>query len=44
MTSFEQEYFQKFRFTPSQISRYVENAIRDLEIARKDQYMEVHFY
>ena len=43
MTSFEREYFQKFKFTPSQISRYVESALRDLNIARKDPFVEVRF-
>ncbi len=43
MSSFEQEYFQKFKFTPAQINRYVESAVRDLNIARKDQFREVKF-
>ena len=43
MSSFEQEYFQKFKFTKAQIDRYVESALRDLDIARKDQFREVQF-
>ena len=43
MNSFEQEYFQKFKFTTAQINRYVESAVRDLDIARKDQFREVKF-
>ncbi len=43
MSSFEQEYFQKFKFTPAQISRYIESAVRDLNIAQKDQFIEVKF-
>lgn len=43
MISFEDEYFQKFKFTHLQISRYVESAVRDLEIAHKDQFTEVKF-
>ncbi len=43
MSSFEQEYFQKFKFTAAQIDRYVESAVRDLDIARKDQFREVKF-
>ncbi len=43
MISFDQEYFQKFKFTSAQINRYVESAKRDLEIARKDQFIEVKF-
>lgn len=43
MSSFEQEYFQKFKFTAAQIDRYVESAVRDLNIAQKDQFGEVKF-
>ena len=43
MSSFEQEYFQKFTFTAVQIDRYVESAERDLNIAQKDQFREVQF-
>ncbi len=43
MSSFEQEFFQKFKFTAAQIDRYVESAIRDLDIAQKDQFREVQF-
>ncbi len=43
MTSFEQEYFQKFKFSRSQIKRYVESAMRDLNIVRKDPFVEVRF-
>ena len=43
MSSFEQEYFQKFKFTPAQINRYVQAAVRDLNIAQKDQFREVKF-
>ena len=43
MTSFEDEYFQKFKFTPLQIVRYVESAVRDLQIAREDKFTEVQF-
>ncbi|HLD87992.1 MAG TPA: hypothetical protein VI955_01560 [Candidatus Omnitrophota bacterium] len=43
MSFFEQEYFQKFKFTVAQINRYVESAVRDLDIARKDQFREVQF-
>ena len=43
MSFFEQEYFQKFKFTAAQIDRYVESALRDLDIAKKDQFREVQF-
>jgi len=35
MSSYEREYFQKFKFASAQIDRYVQGAVRDLEIARK---------
>ena len=43
MSSFETDYFQKFKFTQNQIQRYFQNALRDLEIARKDVFSEVRF-
>ncbi len=43
MTSFEQEYFHKFKFTQAQIDRYIKSAARDLNIARKDPFTEVRF-
>ncbi len=43
MTLFEDEYFQKFKFTPLQIGRYVDSAVRDLAIARDDTFTEVKF-
>ena len=38
MSSFEQEYFQKTKFTAGQIKRYMDNAHRDLTIAQKDPF------
>lgn len=43
MTIFEEEYFQKFKFTSAQITRYMQSAVRDIEIARKDSFLEVKF-
>ena len=43
MTTFEQKYFSKFDFTDGQVSRYFDNAIRDLEIAKDDKHNEVKF-
>lgn len=43
MIIFEQEYFVKFEFTSAQIDRYVESALRDLNIAKKDKFREVQF-
>lgn len=43
MTRFERAYFQKLKFSQSQLERYLENALRDMEIARKDAFNEVRF-
>ncbi|MDE2010363.1 MAG: hypothetical protein KGJ09_09860 [Candidatus Omnitrophica bacterium] len=43
MISYEQEFFKKFKFAPSQIERYVQSADRDYGIAQKDQYLDVKF-
>ncbi|MBI3616402.1 MAG: hypothetical protein HY211_07800 [Candidatus Omnitrophica bacterium] len=43
MKGFEKEYFQRFEFTRDQVERYFKNALRDLEIARKDSIPEVKF-
>ena len=43
MNPAQKSYFQKFKFTSSQILGYVENAERDLNIAQKDQFIEVKF-
>lgn len=43
MSFYEQEYFQKFKFTPAQIDKYVQSAQRDLEIAQKDHFLDVQF-
>lgn len=40
---FNTEYFQKFKFDRNQLARYLQNALRDLEIARKDKFSEVRF-
>lgn len=40
---FEKEYFQKFPFSSKQIKRYLENALRDLKIAKEDDFAEVRF-
>jgi hypothetical protein len=43
MTQFEKDYFQKFSFSPDQINRYLQNALRDFKIAQNDRYPEVRF-
>ena len=43
MTEFEREFFKKFSFTQEEIKRFLESALHDLEIARKDPFPEVRF-
>lgn len=43
MTMFEPKHFAKFGFTPEQIKRYFNNAMRDLKIALEDDHLEVKF-
>jgi len=43
MSSAEKTYFRKFKFTTSQVLGYIENAEKDLDIARIDQFTEVKF-
>jgi len=43
MNKFDRKFFQRFEFTEAQIERYFANALRDLEIARQDPFLEVRF-
>lgn len=43
MTKFDTKYFAKFKFTEEQIRRYMDNALRDLKIAKEDEHSEVKF-
>lgn len=43
MKNYEQEFFQRFKFTSEDLDRHLENALRDLDIARKDSFPEVRF-
>jgi len=43
MTRFESKYFRKFEFTKEQIQQYLENALKDLRIAKEDAHSEVKF-
>lgn len=40
---FEDAYFEKFKFTTNQIKRNFDNALKDLNIAKKDKILEVKF-
>ena len=43
MTEFEDKYFTKFTFSPEQVEANLSNALRDLAIAKKDEFREVKF-
>lgn len=43
MMKFEGKYFVHFKFTKEQIERNLKNALKDLDIARKDKILEVKF-
>ena len=40
---FEEKYFTKFHFTSGQVNNNFKNALRDLNIAKKDDILEVKF-
>lgn len=40
---FEEKYFTKFNFTAEQINKNFDNALKDLNIAQKDEILEVEF-
>lgn len=43
MKKFENKYFKKFHFQKENLDQYLANALRDLEIAIKDNFPEVKF-
>lgn len=43
MIKFEDKYFVRFKFTEQQIERNLKNALKDIDIARKDNILEVKF-
>jgi len=43
MITFERKYFLKFNFSPMQINRYLNNALKDLKIAKESKQPEVKF-
>jgi len=40
---FEDKFFTRFQFTNEQINKNLKNALKDLEIAKKDKILEVKF-
>jgi len=43
MTQFEPQFFKEYKPTPEQLDQYFQSAVRDFEIARKDNFVEVQF-
>lgn len=43
MIKFETAYFSKFNFTEEQINQFLNNALKDLEIAKENRRPEVKF-
>ena len=40
---FEDKYFTEFKFSSEQIKKNLQNAERDIEIAQKDEFLDVKF-
>ena len=40
---FEDRYFAKFKFSEEQIKKNLQNAAKDLDIAKKDSFLDVKF-
>lgn len=40
---FEDKYFIQFKFTDEQLNRNLKNALKDLDIAKRDRILEVKF-
>ena len=40
---FEEKYFRKLNFTTVQIEKYFDNALKDIRIAKQDDFREVRF-
>jgi len=40
---FDNRYFNKFKFTEEQINKNFKNALKDINIAKKDKILEVKF-
>lgn len=43
MKEFNSEYFARFKFTPQQVIKNLNNAEKDLKIAKKDKILDVKF-
>ncbi len=43
MIKFEDKYFASFEFTADQIGKNLKNALKDLDIAKRDEILEVKF-
>ncbi len=43
MMPFDSKFFQRFKFDENQIESFLQNAVRDFEIASKDTFVEVRF-
>ena len=43
MTKFDDKYFARFDFVKEDLKKNLENAFRDLEIAKEDRFREVKF-
>ena len=43
MMKFEDKYFTKFNFTQEETKVHLKNALKDLDIAKKDKILEVKF-
>ena len=41
--NFDDKYFAKFKFTKEQVDKNLKNALRDLDIAKKDEILDVKF-
>ncbi len=40
---FEEKYFRELNFTAGQIKKYFDNALKDIHIAKQDDFREVRF-
>ena len=43
MMKFDDKYFVKFKFTKEQVDKNLKNALRDMDIAKKDGFLDVKF-
>ena len=43
MIKFDNKYFRKFTFTETQCLRNIKNSQKDIDIAKKDKFLDVRF-